>query len=511
MRTLMTFRIFLLAAVVAAIDATPASATLVIADYNDLSLGEQRYQYGGTGFSSTDDWDGTGWIDVISGDLTAPAGTGYALTQSGPGQSILGNYSAGRQNTRALDSALTGGNVWFSFLAQNQTDNSRGGISFNQSDFGPGSPRVQTLGTDLYVNGSTVATGVFTVGQTALVLGRINVSDGGNDTWDIWVDPDVSGGPGGLGTPTATKVDNHITSAGITRLGNISYSSSGGAKVDMIYLSDGASGFADVTGVTPVPQPGGLIAQESFNSEPVGPFDGTADQNWTLGSSDEQIVADKSLSYSGGDVTIDDGGRVLRLGTQGGIVSPVVDFTFPWQTDTVYFSFLAEPSNEVFLEPFVTGTNNNDGSAAVAFNTRGTADTIEARLDVGTTLNSSSDLGDAIGDTQFVVGKLFKSTGDPADNYDRLQLILNPTTSTEPTSWDADLTQDIGVASVFRFGVRFGDAHNSPPEYAWIDEISIGTDYASVTGGAAPVPEPSTLVLGIIGLLGLGWWGRRRK
>ena len=241
-----------------------ARATLVIADYNDLSLGLQTGQFGGTGLSATDDWSGTSTIDVISGDLTAPAGTNYALTQSGPARSIRGTYSnthnEGRQNTRDLALALTGDTVWFSFLVQNQGTKSHGGISFNTSSCYPANPRVETRGTSLYVNGTKVADGVFTEDVTALVLGRITVNDGDDNTWDIWVDPDVSGGESGLGATTAT-VDNsnYIDAAGITSLGNISHhewGAAGDAIVDMVYLSGGPNGFADVTGV---PEPASAV------------------------------------------------------------------------------------------------------------------------------------------------------------------------------------------------------------------------------------------------------------
>jgi len=232
----------------------------VAVDYNDLTPGVQRDQYGGVGLSHTNSWGSTGTINVVSGDLTAPAATNYALTQVGTPQSIRGGYQDPRQNTRDLAAPMTGDTVWFSFLVQNTHENSRGGISFNQSGHQPVSPRVQTLGADLYVNDATHATGVFTTGQTALVLGRITINDNGDDTWHIWVDPDVSGGEGGLGPATATVVDDYIDAAGITRLGNSSYDTAGtagqnGAIVDMIYLSDGPNGFADVTGV---PEPATL-------------------------------------------------------------------------------------------------------------------------------------------------------------------------------------------------------------------------------------------------------------
>ncbi len=257
---------FVVVALLGALLHDVAHADLVVADYNDLTPGVQQGQFGGTGLSAADDWSGTGTIDVISGDLTAPASTGYALTQSGTPLSIMGDFSNGRQNPRDLASPMTGNTVWFSYLVQNQSDASRGGIGFNGSGYTPTEPRIQTAGTSLYFDGNTVAN-QFTAGETALVLGRITVDDAVNadDTWDIWVDPDVSGGIGGLPAPTLSVDEDYVDAAGITRLRNISYyfGSGGnqGAIVDMVRLSDnaGAQGFADVTGVLPgtqiVPEP----------------------------------------------------------------------------------------------------------------------------------------------------------------------------------------------------------------------------------------------------------------
>ncbi len=121
------------------------------------------------------------------------------------------------------------------------------------------------LGTSLFINPSASGatgqgnhTGLFTVGQTALVLGRITVDDSGTDTWEVWVDPDVSGGASGLGPAAASTTADSFTAAGITRLGNVSYHGGSpgvqdGGKVDMIHLSDGPDGFFDVTGFAPTP------------------------------------------------------------------------------------------------------------------------------------------------------------------------------------------------------------------------------------------------------------------
>jgi hypothetical protein len=227
--------------------ATPSAAVLVFADFNDLSPGIHAAQAGGTGFD-TPPWSGTGTIDVISGDLTAPASTNYSLTQSGNAHSIFGDYKSARQNWRSLLTALTGDTVWFSFLVQNKADSSRGGISFNQSSWRVGSPRVQTTGKTLYIDGATGSGDVFTAGETALVVGRITVDDAGDDTFDVWVNPDVSGGEAGLGVVTGTRTGAFFDATGITKISTPSYASGGGATLDMICLSDGPNGFADVTG-----------------------------------------------------------------------------------------------------------------------------------------------------------------------------------------------------------------------------------------------------------------------
>lgn len=220
-----------------------------------------------------------------------------------------------------------------------------------------------------------------------------------------------------------------------------------------------------------------LIAQETFEPEALGAFDGTADQTWTLGTSDEQIV-NRDLSYSGGAVTIDDGDRNLRLSNLASILAPVADFTFTPESGPIYFSFLAEATSGLFFQPFVSGSPDHRSSASVGMDTR-TGDTVTARLtsSTGPLAAGTGDLENAIGGLTFVVGKLFKSGGG---NYDRLQMEFNPTTTSEPAVWDADLTGDIGVTSVNRFGMRFGAAAGA--EYAYIDEIRVGTGYSDVFG-----------------------------
>ncbi len=246
----------------------------------------------------------------------------------------------------------------------------------------------------------------------------------------------------------------------------------------------------------------GLIAYESFEPAELGAFDGTADQTWTLGAATETIE-DKDLSYSGGDVTINSGGRVLKLSGLATISSPVASFNFTEQSGPVYFSYLAEVQSGAFFEPWVGNSANTDhkGSASLAMDARW-GDVVTARLmDLSFGTTQTGDLEDAVGGLTFVVGKLFKS-GAAGDNYDRLQVVVNPTSTTEPGTWDGDITRDIEVDTLDRFGLRYGNT-----QAGWIDEIRIGTTYGSV------IPEPSTLamtVMAFVALLGLSGRGRRR-
>jgi len=256
---------------------TSAPAALVIADFNDNTAGQLSHatpgsgQAGGTGFdpAANNTWGNTGTIDAISGDLSAPVSTNYNLTQGAGGAlSAQGDFTAGRQATRALDFTLSG-DVWFSFLLNQPTTNSRGGITFNQNGFSPAEPRIVATGADLRISLATIqppgggANGVFTFGRTALVLGRLSIDLAGDEVLDVWVDPNVSGGIGGLGAPS-TSLTQQSTSldAGITRLGIQSYSSDNqGGIVDAIRLSDDPSAdqaFADVTGVL-VPEPSAAL------------------------------------------------------------------------------------------------------------------------------------------------------------------------------------------------------------------------------------------------------------
>lgn len=238
-----------------------AAADTIIADFNDLTSGPLGQfepgigQEGGEGFLSGDTWSNTGTLSVIANDLTPPPFTNYAVSQTPTGQSVQGNNTAGRQSTRALAVPLRN-TVWFSFLLNQPTIDSRGGITFNQNTSAPSNPRIVATGTELRLGlGPTLqavgeGANLLTLGETALILGRLTIdAGGGSDTLDLWINPDVGGDSSSLPAPDTTLTEETPSlDPGIIRLGIQSYSSdSQGGIVDSVRVSDALNAFEVVT------------------------------------------------------------------------------------------------------------------------------------------------------------------------------------------------------------------------------------------------------------------------
>lgn len=263
-------------AIIPALSTSSLTAAVVYADFNDNSSGglgsftAGAGQGGGSGFLAGDVWANTGTISVIAGDLTAPAGTNYAITQ-GPSttQSAQGSFTAGRQTTRATATTLgTASDVWFSFLLNQPTTNSRGGITLNQNASAPGNFRIVAAGTEVRVGLGATLEGVgagtpISTGTDNLLLGQLTIDPAGDETINFWLNPDVSGGIAGLPAPDSTLTENAASlDGGVTRVGIQSYASDNqGGIVDSFILSDDADpnqAFADVTGVSVIPEPSSL-------------------------------------------------------------------------------------------------------------------------------------------------------------------------------------------------------------------------------------------------------------
>jgi VCBS repeat-containing protein len=292
----------------------------VQADFNGLNPGLMNGQGGGTGFASSSTWQGTGRINVIDGDLSSPL---YVLSQSGTARSVQGDFNfdtAGRQNVRPLAAAMQG-EIWFSYLVQIPNTNARGGVTFNQasdSDYVPKSPRVLANGADLLldVGGNQFAAGVFTPGQTALVVGQMIVGPG-TDTIKVWVNPNLAG-TGALGTPTLSNSTSNFADS-IYRLGVASYHANGtlGATVDNVLLGD--SLYA-VTGVIE-PSATVTITVTGVNDPPVAVDDHYATNEDTVVSSWPSLLAN--------DIDPDDALAVVGIYTLDADADTYIEGTSP--------------------------------------------------------------------------------------------------------------------------------------------------------------------------------------
>lgn len=274
-------RIWLLSSA-ALIGALPLSAAVVVADFNDLNLGDLRSvnQPGdsGTGFGDAFWSTNTGVPRIVAGNLTAPAATNYAVIQSGNARSFQSTSytiadATDRRQARAIAAPLTGV-VWFSFLVNNSAADRVGGIDFNTATTNLGTAigsRIVVEGTTLRVLNATnveaaaIANAVM-LGQTALVVGRIEIGASGvtvgNDILNLWVNPVLGENPASMGASIWGSNNTNFLGAGtsISILGLQSYSTltgsgQNGGVLDSLRLADGANGYYDVTGISAIPEP----------------------------------------------------------------------------------------------------------------------------------------------------------------------------------------------------------------------------------------------------------------
>lgn len=283
----------------------------LITDFNDNTAGPLgafnagEGQAGGIGWLNGDVWANSGTIDVIADDLAAPIATNYAVTQNGTAQSAQGDFAGGRQTTREVETPLSG-TIWISYLLNQPSLASRGGITFNQNSAGPANPRIVATGTEVRLGlGPTLqAAGagadLLTLGETALILARLTIDNaGGAETLDVWINPDVSGEASSLPAPDTTlSEETPALDPGITRVGIQSYSTDNlGGIIDSLRLSDDDNAFEVVTRDTLI-----VVDDPNLSISTANPLSGT-----TLTTEDDPITVDIALENTGAsnNLTID--------------------------------------------------------------------------------------------------------------------------------------------------------------------------------------------------------------
>ncbi|MFZ4776784.1 MAG: PEP-CTERM sorting domain-containing protein [Terrimicrobiaceae bacterium] len=240
-----------------------------------------------------------------------------------------------------------------------------------------------------------------------------------------------------------------------------------------------------------------------------------------------QLLYYEGFDYSSGSLSTQNGGTGFdnAWGTVGAGGSVNV------QADSLLYGDLETSGGKAYLQPTATGgatitrnldTNYNSGTVYVSFLTN---------LDAGTRYFGLAL--DSSGSEMFLTGKptTFGSTGDwslsnstylpgspvssgeaitldttallvvridfnSSGTNERIRLYVNPTLETEPVSADIDLVTRSSISmNQIRLTAGYQIA-GSPSSQGWVDEIRIGTDFASVT----PVPEPGTFALFGLGL-----------
>ncbi|WAC17758.1 hypothetical protein OVA24_10940 [Luteolibacter sp. SL250] len=297
--------------------APAAHSAKVEADFNDLNIGDTRtVGFGGSqnnnvlntgrGFATGGDGEynnGTGVVKFHAGDLAAPAGVqnfrSEQKTPVDPAAAGLGVVFTSdtttvepfhtRMQERKFATALTGTEIWFSFLFKLNGPAAQGQVFFNSpattdggasaGGFGislghPSKPGAVAVNLDpvqtpndvpnssplLYFDGTKGVETANTSAITAhLVVGRITYNASGLDIIDVWLDPADASNPTAT-APTLTTTSDEIPAEGLfsvafegTRnlapvLSGSNYVSGGQFYLDHFRISDDADGLAFVTG-----------------------------------------------------------------------------------------------------------------------------------------------------------------------------------------------------------------------------------------------------------------------
>jgi len=273
-----------------------AAAVLVTAGSASGGFIATDLNTGGADEGFSGGWVGSGNVFIVdASDLTY---ANYAITQTGTTQKVYsGNTAhADRMDSHNLAVAMSG-EMWFSALVNVPSTATYAGLTFNNFNAGqPWNPidtdaRILLGPTQLQVGfnsaaGTTPGTGAFAPDTTHLILGQMNVV-AGNDTLNVWIDPDVNAlsslGDLGAANFTSTTVDftDSIQNLGVA--GRASFNGDPNRPfIDAIRLSDSDTAFFDVTGVelsgggNAVPEPatatlamlglGGLMMRRRHNA-----------------------------------------------------------------------------------------------------------------------------------------------------------------------------------------------------------------------------------------------------
>ena len=236
----------------------------------------------------------------------------------------------------------------------------------------------------------------------------------------------------------------------------------------------------------------------SFENPPYATGNLNGQQSWSAGS--PYSVVTGGISYDSGSVDVPGGTQNLSIDMPAAAQGASAHHVFATQTDDFYFSFAVQwdwavaPANGRTVWVYMGDDSNTAGTLGVVFNPL--SGTVFTRIRSASNSNSNgtgiTDFTD--GQIYFIVGKVSKA--DASTNYNRIEIMVNPTSTEEPISWSYSASFDSEVSLLTTFGIVTTNNTTSATDGVFgLDSLRIATDYSNLF----PVPEPNTAALLLLG------------
>ena len=248
------------------------------------------------------------------------------------------------------------------------------------------------------------------------------------------------------------------------------------------------------------------------------------------------IVASDDFNYAAGGLNAQSGGSgwvgAWSANTQAQVVDPAVDLgganalritgnantvaqrtlSSAFSGDELFVSFLfqleagALTNNDFFALWFNANSTGrpNIGIKADQGTLTGTNDVFVRTSGTGGSYAPGSNIGGKNDVTYQIVGRLWRTA---AGNYSNFDLWLNPLFA-DLGSPDASFAGNAGISAVTSVGFR--TANLDTGDALLIDNLILATNWNDVVAAPNAVPEPGSLALAGLALLGLGLVRRRR-
>jgi hypothetical protein len=166
----------------------------------------------------------------------------------------------------------------------------------------------------------------------------------------------------------------------------------------------------------------------------------------------------------------------------------------------------------LWLDTVVTGTHTTRPNIGIKADGVGTDDvfarTYLTNTPPGGAFVQDSNIGSINDVTHHIVGRLFKSSSTLSSNYDRFQVWLNPVFGDfELPGASVTFSGNAGISQITHVGFRTANLNRfGISDVVLIDNLRLSTTWKEALG----IPEPASLALFGVGLVGLGFLRRRK-